>query len=149
MSRKFDQIWHAPKPASILKSAALVLASGLFFADPLDIQAAVFLGGPFTLTDPQPGGPVVTATPYPGNIVVANLATIPLAGSNVTLTINSFARSGRPDDLDMLLVGPTGASLIVWSDVGGNGGPTGTLTITLSDLGADFLPDDVPPRSAR
>ena len=144
MSRKFDQIWHAPKPTSILKSAALVLASGLFFADPLDMQAAVFLGGPFTLTDPQPGPPLATttlATPYPGNIVVANLATIPLTGSNVTLTINSFARSGRPDDLDMLLVGPTGASLIVWSDVGGNGGATGTLTITLSDLGATFLPD--------
>ena len=139
MARKFDQIWHAPKPANIIKSAALVLASGLFFADPLDMQAAVFLGGPFTLTDPQ-----VTATPYPGNIVVANLETIPLTGSNVTLTINSFARSGRPDDLDMLLVGPTGASLIVWSDVGGTGGPTGTLTITLSDLGASFLPDAGP-----
>ena len=144
MSRKFDQIWHAPKPASILKSAALVLASGLFFAGPLDMQAAVFLGGPFTLTDPATGTGTdqFTATPYPGNIVVANLATIPSGtGSNVTLTINSFARSGRPDDLDMLLVGPTGASLIVWSDVGGNGGPTGTLTITLSDLGASFLPD--------
>ena len=146
MSRKFDQIWHAPKPASILKSAALILASGLFFADPLDMQAAVFLGGPFTLTDPASGPPVTAtlATPYPGNIVVANLATIPLTGSNVTLTINSFARSGRPDDLDMLLVAPTGASLIVWSDVGGTGGAIGPLTITLSDLGASFLPVDSP-----
>ena len=148
MSRKFDQIWHAPKPTNIIKSAALVLASGLFFADPLDMQAAVFLGGPFTLTDPQPGPPLATttlATPYPGNIVVADLATIPLTGSNVTLTINSFARSGRPDDLDMLLVAPTaGANLIVWSDVGGTGGATGTLTITLSDSGASFLPDAGP-----
>ena len=140
MARKFDQIWHAPKPTNILKSAVLVLASGLFFADSLDMQAAVFLGDPFTLTDPQ-----TTATPYPGNIVVANLETIPLTGSNVTLTINSFARSGRPDDLDMLLVAPTaGANLIVWSDVGGTGGATGTLTITLSDSGASFLPDAGP-----
>ena len=108
MSRTFDKIWHAPKSTNILKSAALILASGLFFAGPLDMQAAVFLGGPFTLNDPASGssGPQV-ATPYPGNIVVAGLATIPLTGSNVTLTINSFARSGRPDDLDMLLVAPT------------------------------------------
>ena len=100
----------------------------------------------FTLNDPASGTltPQFTATPYPGNIVVANLATIPLTGNNVTLTINSFARSGRPDDLDMLLVGPTGASLIVWSDVGGTGGATGTLTITLSDSGASFLPDGGP-----
>ncbi|HEY5707308.1 MAG TPA: PEP-CTERM sorting domain-containing protein [Terrimicrobiaceae bacterium] len=145
MARKFDQIRHAPKPTSILRSAALVLASGLFFAGPSDLQGAVFLGEPFALTDPASGTTQpVTANPYPGNIVVANLEAIPLTGGNVTLTLNSFARSGRPDDLDILLVAPTGASLIVWSDVGGTGAATSTLTITLSDSGASFLPDAGP-----
>ena len=44
----------------------------------------------------------------------------------------------------MLLVGPTGATFIVFSDVGGTGAATGPFTFVLSDAGATFLPDAGP-----
>jgi subtilisin-like proprotein convertase family protein len=78
------------------------------------------------------------ATPYPSTISVGGLGgTI----SKVTVTVTGFT-DPRPDDVDMLLVGPNGASLIVWSDVGGNS--PGTATITLDDAAASFLTDTGP-----
>lgn len=131
-------------PRSLLLAAVSSIGLLGFTAVP-ESQGAVFTGGSFTLTDPASGSSASqTANPYPGSINVTGLGTIPTSGSNVTLTLTNFARSARPDDLDMLLVGPTGASLIIWSDVGGSGGSTGTLTITLSDAAASFLPDSGP-----
>jgi subtilisin-like proprotein convertase family protein len=81
------------------------------------------------------------ASPYPSNIVVSGYspnATI----TSITLTINSLTHT-EPDDLDMLLVGPTGARIIFWSDVGG--APTATnVTVTISDAAASSLPDAGP-----
>ncbi|HEY5753997.1 MAG TPA: hypothetical protein VIT21_12665, partial [Chthoniobacterales bacterium] len=105
-------------------------------------QGAVFNGGSITLIDanPIPTSPTL-ASSYPSTINVSGLQTIPISGNNVTLTLNNFSTTGFADDLDMLLVGPTGANLIIWSDVGA---PTSTavgpLTITLSDAAASFLP---------
>jgi subtilisin-like proprotein convertase family protein len=78
------------------------------------------------------------ATPYPSTLSVGGLnGTV----SKITITFTGFT-DPRPDDVDMLLVGPTGASLIVWSDVGGTSG--GTATITLDDVAASFLSDAGP-----
>ena len=46
----------------------------------------------------------------------------------------------HPDDLDVLLVGPTGRTAILWSDAGGTNAITGT-TLTLDDEGQTFLTD--------
>ena len=104
-------------------------------------QGATFTGGALTLNDATTTGPGL-ANPYPGTVHVSGLQNIAAPGTHVTLTINNFSRpSGRTDDLDMLLVGPTGASLIFWSDVGGNGTIAVNVTLTLSDTAASFLPD--------
>jgi PEP-CTERM motif len=102
--------------------------SGLLIAMPFATQAASFVGGPITFND------TTTSVPYPSSIVVSGLGA---SLSSITLTLTNFTRC---DDLDMLLVGPTGATLIVFSDVGGLGG-NAAITITLSDLAGSFLPD--------
>src|ERR1700704_2719105 len=121
--------------ARFSKAIVALFLSGLLVAMPAAVQATTFTGGAITFNDgatsPTPG------SPYPSSIVVSGLFT---SLSSITLTLTNFTRSARPDDLDMLLVGPTGATLIVFSDVGGLGG-AGPITITLSDLAGTFLPD--------
>jgi hypothetical protein len=125
--------------ARFSKAMGALLLSGLLAATPAAVQATVFAGGPITFNDGATS--FFPGTPYPSTILVSGL--LPQI-SSITLTLTNFTRSGRPDDVDILLVGPTGASLIVFSDVGGNGGATGTLTFTLSDLAGSFLPDGGP-----
>jgi hypothetical protein len=121
--------------ARFSKAIGVLLLSGLLAATPAAVQATVFAGGAITFND------TATATPYPSSILVSGLFN---QITSVTLTLTNFTRSARPDDIDILLVGPTGATLLVFSDVGGNGGATGTLTFTLSDLAGSFLPDSGP-----
>lgn len=93
--------------------------------------------GPIAIPDGAlTGGP---ATPYPSNIFVSGLAG---AVSKVTLTLNNLTET-RPDDLDMLLVGPNGARFVVMSDVGGQTA-IGNVTLTLDDAAASLLPDATP-----
>lgn len=90
-----------------------------------------------TFTNPAPisipdSGP---ATPYPSNIAVAGLA-----GNIISLTVTLFGLSHTfPDDIDILLVGPTGVKLLLMSDVGGFDDANG-ITLTFMD-GAPGLPD--------
>ena len=120
--------------AGFSKTIAALFVSGLLSAMPAAIEATTFTGGAITFND------TATSVPYPSTIVVSGLFT---SLSSITLTLTNFTRSSRCDDLDMLLVGPTGATLIVFSDVGGLGG-AGPITIVLSDLGAGFLSDGGP-----
>jgi hypothetical protein len=125
--------------ASFSKTVAAVFLSGLLVAMPAAVQATTFVGGMIGFND---GATAPTpASPYPSSILVAGLGP---QISSITLTLTGFTRSARPDDLDMLLVGPTGASFIVFSDVGGTGAATGPFTFVLSDAGATFLPDAGP-----
>jgi hypothetical protein len=123
------------------KTIAVLLFSGLLIAMPAATQAQSFVGGPITFNDGDGMGSSFPGTPYPSSIVVAGLGT---SLSSITLTLTNFTRSSRTDDIDMVLIGPTGASLIVFSDVGGLGG-NGPITITLADGGGNpFLPDAGP-----
>lgn len=115
------------------KTIAVLSCSGFLIAMPASTQAVSFVGGPIAFND------TATSVPYPSSIVVAGLGA---SLSSITLTLTNFTRSARTDDLDMLLVGPTGATLIVFSDLGGLGG-AGPITITLAD-GNPFLPDAGP-----
>lgn len=125
-------------PAGRAWLATAVLALGTVAA-----HGATFSGGMLTLNDATTTGPG-PANPYPSTLNVSGLQTIATTGNNVTLTINNFSRpSGRTDDIDMLLVGPTGGSLIFWSDVGGNATSAVNVTITLSDAASAYLPDAV------
>jgi subtilisin-like proprotein convertase family protein len=81
------------------------------------------------------GGTGGKAGPYPSTITVRGFKSV----TDVNVTIR-FANHTHPDDLDVLLVGPTGSSAILWSDAGGTNEITGT-TLTLDEEAQVFLPD--------
>jgi subtilisin-like proprotein convertase family protein len=81
------------------------------------------------------GGTIGKADPYPSTIKVSGFKSV----TDVNVTIR-FANHSHPDDLDVLLVGPTGRTAILWSDAGGTNSITGT-TLTLDDEAQVFLPD--------
>ncbi|MDW8412241.1 MAG: S8 family serine peptidase [Acidobacteriota bacterium] len=88
-----------------------------------------------TITIPSSG----PATPYPSNISVSGVTgTV----TKVTVELRLFNHT-FPDDVDVLLVGPTGARVIIMSDVGGSTDAV-DLNITLDDSAPSSLPDNGP-----
>ncbi len=96
---------------------------------------AVFAAGAITINDNA------VATPYPSNLGVS-LPTVSATVVDVNVTLNNLNHT-FPDDIDVLLVGPTGANAIVMSDVGGGDDAVG-LNLTLDDEAGGGLPDDGP-----
>lgn len=123
--------------ARFSKTIAALFLSGLLVAMPVAVQATTFTGGAITFNDgttaPSP------ASPYPGSIVVSSLEP---SLSSITLSLTNFTRSARTEDVDMLLVGPTGRTLIVFSDVSASA--TEPANLILSDAGDGLLPDNGP-----
>src|SRR5688572_15032481 len=79
------------------------------------------------------------ASAYPSNISVSGMTgTV----TNVTVSLNNFNHT-FPDDLDILLVAPSGGNLVIMSDAGGSIDVTG-VTLTFDDAGAAVLPDGGP-----
>jgi len=117
----------------LLKTIAALFLGGVFVAVQGDLRAATFVGGAITFNDGTTG--ITLASPYPSAIAVSGLGA---SLSSVTLTLTNFTRSARPADLEMLLVGPTGATLIPFSNVGGTTS-TGPENLVLSDAGSSFL----------
>lgn len=88
------------------------------------------------------------ANPYPSTIAVSGLSgTIPTTPGSVKVTLNGFSHT-FPDDIDMVLVGPTGAAFRFFSgitaspSVNSSGNPASNVTFTVSDDGATQLPND-------
>ena len=75
------------------------------------------------------------ASPYPA---VINVAGVGGAISKVTVTLNNLTH-GFPDDLDIVLVGPHGQTVMLMSDSGG-GNALNNVTLTLDDA-FPLLPD--------
>jgi subtilisin-like proprotein convertase family protein len=101
----------------------------------INITPLAVFTNPAAITIPNATAPA-PASPYPSNITVSGLTgTI----SKVTVTITGLNHT-FPDDIDMLLVGPTGAKFLFWSDVGGSVDASG-LNITLDDAAASNMPD--------
>lgn len=79
------------------------------------------------------------ASPYPSTINVSGLVgTI----SKVTVTLHRFYHTFA-DDVDMLLVSPTGQEVLIWSDVGGDIDVT-NIVIKLDDAALNPLPNNGP-----
>ena len=74
------------------------------------------------------------ATPYPSNIFVSGLSGTIL---KVTVTLNNITHASA-SNIDMLLVGPSGQTFILFSDAGGSNAVS-NLTITLDDAAASLL----------
>jgi subtilisin-like proprotein convertase family protein len=98
--------------------------SFLLTVNPPGGGTAVF-GNPSTITIPQVG----PATNYPATITVAGLAgTI----TDLTVTLHDMSHT-YPGDVDMLLVGPTGQGVVLFSMVAVGLYPMSDVTFSLSD----------------
>jgi len=84
---------------------------------------------PITIIDNSPAGP------YPSTILVAGLNGVI---SKVSVTLKGLTHS-FPNDIDVLLVGPTGQSLILMSDVGGINPGVTNVNLTFDDDSAATL----------
>ena len=92
-----------------------------------------------TVTIPNTGSPPGTAVPYPSDIFVSGLTgTI----SNVSATLSGITYPVS-QDLDVLLVGPTGGSEVLLSGVGPNTGTTSATntTLTFDDSATSTVPE--------
>ncbi len=103
------------------------------------VPGTVFTGGAITIN--ASASPPTAASPYPSTINVSGLTgTI----NKVTVTLTNFSTT-FPDNIDMLLVGPTGVNGIIMSDAGGNSCANCPVTLVLDDTAASPLPNNGPP----
>jgi subtilisin-like proprotein convertase family protein len=103
------------------------------------ISATSTFSNTTSITIPSSGTGATTgspANPYPSNVTVAGLVD-PV--TKVTVTLKNMSHT-FPDDVDVLLVGPTGAKMIVISDAGDTNDWVGA-TVTLDDAAVTALAD--------
>jgi len=98
--------------------------------------ATVTFSNAAQITISDSGTPPTAATPYPSTIDVSGLLGVI---TKVAVRLNGFEHT-FPDDVDILLVGPTGAQATILSDVG-NGGAVSGLNLLLDDAARLALPD--------
>jgi hypothetical protein len=86
-----------------------------------------------------PTGPSGTSpgSPYPSSINVAGLAG---AITKLTVTLHNINHE-RPDDLQILLVGPTGKKFVLMADAGGAGTPAVGVNLTFDNDAGSFVAD--------
>jgi subtilisin-like proprotein convertase family protein len=118
--------------ASLAATTAAALAlTGLVTAPP-----GTAAGGTFTQTTGITINDAAAASPYPSNITVSGL---PRGITDLNVTLSSLDHT-FPDNVDVMLVGPTGQSVILMSDVGGGDDVSG-VNLTLDDQAAASLPN--------
>src|SRR6202008_2897953 len=110
----------AAKVAPRIKAAAINS-----FSNPGAIEISDVNTGP----DPEP------AVPYSSDIDVLGLTGVV---TQVSVTLNGLSHSS-PDDLDMLLIGPSGQTFHFWSDVGGTNAVS-DITVPVADNAVRPLP---------
>lgn len=97
-------------------------------------QAQTF-SNPASIAIPAAGTTFGNASPYPSNITVSGFSgTVTKATVTLTNVNHSF-----PGDIDILLVGPTGAKMILMSDTG-DSSAISNVNLTFADQAADSLP---------
>jgi Ca2+-binding RTX toxin-like protein/subtilisin-like proprotein convertase family protein len=97
-----------------------------------NIGLSVSAANTTNITIPNAGA----ATPYPAPITVSGVT-----GNitNLTVTLNNVSHT-FPDDIDILLVGPGGQTVLLMSDAGGSS-DLNNVTLTFDDSAAASLPD--------
>jgi subtilisin-like proprotein convertase family protein len=98
------------------------------------------------INDATQGVPPNPPTPgqafrYPSSIDVAGQGAV----TNLTVTISNYSHT-FPDDTDVLLVGPTGATCLLMSDCGGDNAISSAtpINLTFDDSAPSSLPDNPP-----
>ncbi len=82
----------------------------------------------------------MAADPYPSAITVSGG---PIQIGNMRVTLYDLTHQ-MPDNLDILLVSPTGRQMILMADSGGNLNLGTPVTLTFSDTAGQVLPDSAP-----
>ena len=77
------------------------------------------------------------ASPYPS---VINVSGVPGVIASLRVAINNLGHA-NPDDLDILLVGPSGQAVLLMSDCGGSADARG-VTLVFDDAATNSLPDN-------
>ncbi len=101
-------------------------------------KAALFSNpAAISLNEPAAPLPPTAGSPYPSTILVSAPGT---TISKVVVRLHNINHN-RADDMDILLVGPTGAKFVLLSDAGGTGVPVVNTTVTFDDTAATQIPD--------
>lgn len=102
-------------------------------------SGAAIAGGPpgFCNTAPVTINDAANASPYPSAVAVVGA---PGSITGITVTLNGVTHP-FPDDLSMVLVGPTGAALLLQSGAGDTGSALSNVSYTFADTAAAQLPD--------
>jgi subtilisin-like proprotein convertase family protein len=83
----------------------------------------------------------MVATPYPSTIEVSGFTANEMI-EKITVTLHDLSHT-TPDDIDILLVGPGGQNVVLFSDAGGGFFDLAPIvTVTLDDDADEFLPDE-------
>lgn len=114
--------------ARLLAAALLMTWLGLAAAPSSTVRAAV---GTFSNPAPITINDDAVATPYPSTIGVFGLSE---QVTRVTVDLFGFAHDFFPYDVDVLLVGPSGKSVVLMSNDGGTANISG-LDLTFDDAG--------------
>jgi subtilisin-like proprotein convertase family protein len=113
--------------------SALALALALVTVVFAQAHAAVFSNASPISIAINPNGP---ASLYPSTINVSNFSgTL----GEITVTLHNVSHT-FPDDMDMLLVAPTGQKFILVSDSGGSS-PITNVTVSFNDAAPALIPD--------
>ena len=102
-------------------------------AFPFTLANIISFTNPAVIQVPELGA----ATDYPSSIPVSGVAGLV---NKVTVTLRNISHTS-PDDLDVLLVGPNGRSVLLCPTPGG-GSPLNNVTLTFDDQSSVFLPDE-------
>jgi subtilisin-like proprotein convertase family protein len=117
--------------------AAGALALAVVLAAPAQAATGTFSNPtPITIPAGAPGTTFGPADPYPSNINVAGLAGTVF---DVNASISDFSHT-FPDDVSLLLVGPSGHSVVLMAEAGGNA-DVSNLNLTFDDQAAGQLPN--------
>lgn len=118
------------RPGSLALLSVLALPAQFFLADTAAAAVLTF-GNNTPIAIPSAG----SGNPYPSTISVSGFTGL-TSDVVVTLTVSHTF----PDDLDILLVSPTGQKTLLMSDTGLNADVV-NVVLTFSDAAAGFLPD--------
>ncbi|HTE73404.1 MAG TPA: Ig-like domain-containing protein [Actinomycetes bacterium] len=116
----------------VAATAGAAAASVLVVAPGAHAQVGTF--SQLSATTINASGP---ATPYPSSIGVSGL---PRGVTDVNVTLTGFSH-GSPEEVDVLLVGPTGQAVTLLSDVGGAANAVTDRNFTLDEQALASLPD--------
>ena len=119
---------------------------------PASAQSQTFSGGPVTIVDSST--PPTAAAPYPSQLTVPASVTVPSPDGTTREQAIGIMYAARlrisdlthdfPSDVDALLVGPDGRSVLLLSDAGPSGGAT-NVDLVFDTHAAGPVPDPLTP----